>query len=168
MIYTMALGGLGIEKAQEVNANAHRYWRLLITGNNGNALYLEVTEVEMRATVSGSDQCDGGTASASSEINGSNAAAKAFDNLTGSSNKWLPATVPTGGSPAWLKYDFGYPVIVAELAMISLYDTETTLDAAIKDFTIESSDDDSSWTNRASPAAQTGWAAGEQRTFSVP
>jgi hypothetical protein len=60
----------------------------------------------------GSDQCTGGTASASTVL-ASNTAAKGFDDTTGASNRWV-ANTDTG----WLEYDFGTDKTIRRFTLV--------------------------------------------------
>jgi hypothetical protein len=60
----------------------------------------------------GSDQCTGGTASASTVLT-SNTAAKGFDDTTGASNRWV-ANTDTG----WLEYDFGTDKTIRRFTLV--------------------------------------------------
>lgn len=90
-------------------------WRLYFpsgakTNSEGSAA-LAVREVQMRATIGGSDQCTGGTASASSEPFGASFnAAKAFDDTAA---RWET----NAGAPSWLQYTFGSAVAVEEVVI---------------------------------------------------
>ncbi len=143
--------------------SAARYWRILYVNNDGHGLYDALAEVEFRATLGGADLTTpaGAVAGAvaSSEINSSNIAAYAFNNING--DNWVSATTP--GS--WLRYDFGSAVTVAQVALMAHGGALTT---APKDFHIQSSASTSGpWDTRASPTGQTGWSGGVFRLFTV-
>lgn len=155
-------------------AVAARYWRLLITDNNGNPSYVTIVDLELRATVGGADQTDPtGVAveyTALSEVNVSNRATLSFDNDY-SSSKWASAARPTVGSPQWIKANFDRStpfdtkVFVREISIIGCVSGQT--DMAPKDFALQRSDDDSAWTTVLMVTNQTGWTAGERRNFAV-
>ncbi|MBF0613101.1 MAG: discoidin domain-containing protein, partial [Magnetococcales bacterium] len=94
----------------------HLYWRLYITegfGASGNLGYYAISEIEMRATSGGADQCNGGTATAHDSYSATYAPSKAFDNLI-SSTWWASYT----NNPVdWIKYAFASAVDVTELAI---------------------------------------------------
>jgi hypothetical protein len=133
---------------------SHPYWRLYITANNGNAYHC-FAELEMRAQAGGSDQCSGGTASASSTLGGF-PASQAFDNTTATA--WASNGAE---STSWVAYQFAAPVEVAE---ISLWGSGTPAQSP-KDFQLQYSADGVSWTTVATVTNETGWSAYEQRTF---
>ena len=124
----------------------HRYWRINVTTNHGSGT-TQFVEVEMRETQGGSDVTGSGTASGGGGFTGGTAA-NAFDNNEATTYN------PTGTS-GWLKYDFGAGngKDIVEVAL-KVNDTGfATFTAAPKDFTLEWSDDDSSWTDALGPCA---------------
>lgn len=147
----------------------HRYWRLLITDNDGHATYYGMTEWVVRdkdlVVVSGYNSTSVGI-TASSAINGSNSADKAFDrNIT--TTGWLSANKTPD---QWLKADFGRtdsvgcPVMIKEF---DIYGSHNVPTASPKDFKLQWSDNDSTWTDALVVTGETGWAANEKRTFVV-
>lgn len=157
---------------------AYRYYRILILSNNGNPR-CAIAEVEFRATHGGSDLTSpsaaaAGAASASNTEGGypwSLSYSAAFDDnvvyggTPETCAQWLTSAFPS--YPLWLKYDFGTPTVVTEMAMIAQHSTETASPSpSPKDFKVQGSDDDSTWTDLIAPASQTGWTPAEQRIFS--
>jgi hypothetical protein len=142
---------------------AFTYWRIVITANNGNGSYATVVEVELRATPGGLDQANGGTASATSFANTDNLPSFAFDN--NASTKWTTASRPTNVAPQTLKYQCASPIVVTQVAITGAIGGQT--DMAPRDFTIERSNDNSTWEIVGTFAGVTGWAANETRLFSV-
>ena len=136
---------------------AHSYWRINVTTNDGDANFLAIAEVEMRATKGGADQCSGGTPSASTS-GGSNPATLAFDNITGT--HWATNGVTTG----WIRYQFAAPVDVLQYVITAQQLGPTR---APRNFTLEYSDDGSSWTVTDTRTGQTGWVGLESRVFNV-
>lgn len=138
---------------------AHSYWRLNVTASNGGA-NLTIDEVEFRGSIGGADQCSGGTPSASSTLGG-NVAANAFDNTV---NTAWQATTTTGT----LQYLFASAVEVAEYTIrIRGAGYEAYTNQAPKDWTLQWSDNGSSWTTVDTQTSQTAWSAGETRTLAV-
>lgn len=88
-----------------VAPTSHEHWRLGLGGSHaadaGN-YPLSLTEIELRATVGGSDQTTGATAAASDAFSGTYAASKAIDN--NGSSFWA-----SGGGNVyhWFTVDFG-------------------------------------------------------------
>ena len=114
---------------------AHIYWRIYITGSVGGE-YVDIVEIEMRATVGGANQCAGGVASASSTYITSSAA-EAFDGDI--ENEWGS----DGPLPDWIKYQFPSAVDVSEIA---IYGDGSGIAQPPTDFALQFSDDDSGWT----------------------
>lgn len=86
---------------------ASTQWRIYVTATQGNG-WISLSEVEMRGSVGGADQCSGGTPSASVGSTPTNV----FDNNTG--------TFWQSGSntfPIWIRYTFASPVYVHEVSM---------------------------------------------------
>lgn len=135
-------------------------------------LYIETSEstdsaalgtLEFRATVGGATLCVGGTAFASSEFDGARSASQAFD--TSAATVW--STVGNG-LPGHLGYILASASEVNEVSLVARADFGTTFGTTPKDFTIQSSDDGSSWTDEWSVSGQTGWSPGERRNFARP
>lgn len=114
---------------------AHLYWRINITASN-DTTYTGITEVELRATVGGADQCSGGTAWASGSTGSAEDAQYAFDNTT--ANRWAVQT-PLN---SWLMYQFASPVSVAEY---TIQGRETFTGQSLNSWTLEYSDDGYNW-----------------------
>lgn len=117
----------------------HRYWRLYIERNVGNASFLDIREVELREYIGGADVTGSGTASAS-HANASWPASGAFDD--NSSTAWAVFS-PGPVYPEWLKYDFGAGNLkdIVEVAL-----TPYTIAEMAAVMSVQYSDDDSTWT----------------------
>jgi hypothetical protein len=136
-------------------SGAHRYWRLGITAVNGTGV-IRVSDLEYRTSAGGADVTGSGTASASSSNIG-RAPADAFDSD--------PATyweANTGNH--WLKYDFGASndKNVAEVAIVG---GQASVTGSPKDFTIEYSDDDTTYNGWLSVQGFTSWYEGQRNVF---
>lgn len=85
-------------------------WRVYVTEDLQPGIYpTRFSEIEMMTTVGGTDQCTGGTASASSA--GVGTAADCFDNNTGTFLAFASA------APQWVQYTFASPVKIVEFAL---------------------------------------------------
>lgn len=118
-----------------------------------------LAEVRLCLDLGGRTVTGGGTASASSTFSGSYLPANAFDgNL---SNLWSAAA---SDKSAWLEYDFGvgnafaiqYVVLIARNDGFSNYSPTA--------FSLQSSDDNATWTAVATPSAA-GWTNGSTQAF---
>ncbi|MBF0213058.1 MAG: discoidin domain-containing protein [Magnetococcales bacterium] len=139
-----------------VAGGTYRYWRLYITKTtSGSSMLVSPYEMEMRATVDGSDQCNGGTASAS---HADADAYKLFDNNL--SNYWNNGS--PGGSNTWIKYDFGTEISVGEIAILPRYQSQMP-----EDFTIQASNDALSWIDVQEWSGVTDWQGGIWKNFTV-
>jgi hypothetical protein len=137
-----------------VNGRAARYWRVYIyTTSNGNTP--TISELEMRTTPGGANQCTGGTAIAS----GGSAASNAFDGNTGTS--W-PGNVSSG---SWIGYDFGAGV-QKEITEIALRNGSGSLSPI--EFAVDYSDDGLTYYRAWMITSYSVWPANEQRVFTRP
>lgn len=140
--------------------SAHKYWRInIFARNNASSGNVSIAEIEMRATVGGADQCNGGTASASS-TNGTAVADRAFDNATGVAWESLVC-------PVWIMYEFVDPVDVAE---IQIWPRSALYSFSPKDFALEFSDDGVNFTAAVYYSNVTDWnttSPGVPKTFSA-
>ena len=137
----------------------HKFWRIFISRNNGNA-YTTLSEVQMRASVGGADQCTGGYASCSGMGDPTWNADKVFDD--NGSTFWAQQ-VKTG---AWIQYEFASPVDVVEYTLSPTPDG-SSLAQSPKSWTLEFSDDGINWGFADARTGQTGWTLGEVRAFTV-
>ena len=127
-----------------------RYWRILVTSTHG-ATGTEWYEVEFLA--GGADQASGGTAAASSEWPGL-VASRAFDN--NNTTQWASDFT---GMPQWIRYDFVTPKLIDEISI----SVGVNLNRAPNVFTVQQSDDASTWIDVATFDTEIGdW------TLSVP
>lgn len=103
------MGGANPAAASPISASK---WRVFETANYGGSGNVAASEIEMRATVGGADQCSGGTAISQSDFSGSYSKDYAFNN-DGGTLYWVSA----GGLPAtYIGYDFGSSKTVVEIA----------------------------------------------------
>ena len=119
---------------------AHLYWRVRGLLNNSNPM--ACSELQMRATIGGANQCVGGTPMCSSQYSGGYPIASAFDGIgPQDGNEWAAS----GASPGveWIGYQFLAPVVVAEIAYSARQGFGSqSPNAAV----LEWSDDGSVWT----------------------
>ena len=137
---------------------AHRYWRISVsaTGDNSGVC---IAEMQLRTTIGGGTVTGSGTASASSTYS-TFVPSQAFDGNTNT------AWASFGGPPQSLEYDFGvgnaYAIVEVSITGLSGY-TETQAPTA---FTIDYSDNGSSW--YSSDGITTSWASeGETQVFDL-
>ena len=147
-----------------------RYWRILITRTVEGNGYVAIGEVEMAATAGGADQTSTAGGSASGAYGPAYSSAEAFDDLPGTN--WASSYSPeTNGSyQHWIMQDFGYPTEVAEVRITSVppgYGGSTYEREDPKDFTIQYSDNGTTWTTAASYADQIGWSRSETRVYPI-
>ena len=128
-------------------------------------------EIEMREFIGGSDQCTGGTASASTVYDASYVAAYAFDN---GAAEWCskPLTWDAGIGvytvSEWIAYDFSVPRAVCQIA----YTAASSVGGwgayySPRDFLVQYSDDGSNWYTAASFSGYASWTDGETKLFTI-
>ncbi|MBF0126947.1 MAG: discoidin domain-containing protein [Magnetococcales bacterium] len=107
----------------------------------------------------GADLCNGGTPSAS---HATGDAYKLFDN--NSSNYWITGSIALGVD-SWIQYDFGAG---NGAALGELWFMPNSPGQYPKDFKLQWSDDNATWTDRASWLGVTSWTAGIEKAFALP
>ncbi len=137
---------------------AHSYWRLHITTNNGAADVLaRIYEIQFRPVAGTTYLASGGSSFATTSYSGY-PSSSAFDNNTGTS--WLANSMAT--------QDIGYHYTSA-INVLEVYILSTAEGGwGPKDFTIDFSDDGTTWTTQATVTNTTGWVLGTPKLFSVP
>ena len=141
---------------------SHLYWRINVTAtDSADSFKAQITEMEYRATVGGADQATGGTATASSNFS-TTPPADAFDDSVTTS--WVSDN--GAALPQWLRYQFASAVEVAQISITS-GDNATRAARAPKDFTIQFSDDGSSWTTALSVTGEPAWGITETRLYTI-
>lgn len=139
---------------QDTSGGKYKAYRLNVSANNGDT-FTYIQEMEMRATVGGADQCNGGRAFGS-HASGGEEPAKAFDNADG--NNYDMFSPNTG----YLAYGFPVPVAVAQYRVRSI----STSARAPKDWTFQGSNDGSSWTTLNTQTNQT-WSPPENKDYTI-
>lgn len=143
-----------------VTSAMHRYWRINVTLTDGET-GMDWSEAEF--LLSGVDQTGSGTASASSYYAPESLVpANAFDN--NGSTRW--ASDFSGTWPQWLAYDFGTPVEIDEVSITRSVIAGTS--RGPRNFTVDWSDDNASWTTILTVTGSSGWGSGEKRNFPFP
>jgi hypothetical protein len=144
-------------------AGAHRYWRILVNAIQSGA-YVSIVEMEMRESIGGADATGSGTAAASSTYTAEGAtAAKAFDNVT----TYPGWTNNADGAGCWLSYDFGLGVTKQIVEVTIRVRNDGFYAQAPTAFSIQWSDDNSSWTTSWSASGLT-YTQGENKTNDKP
>lgn len=147
------LVGLGVGGA------GHKYWRVYLSGADASAGQQLCSDLEMRASASGPDQCTGGTPSAST-TSGDNVAANCFDGST--STLWAAAS--SGTTNEWIKYVFAADVDVKQISYMS---NTIASGRGPTEIQLQYSDDDSAWVTVQTWSAITGWVASVAKIFDV-
>ena len=174
----------------------YRYHRLVTTANNSRST-INIAEMELRQSVGGANAATGGTATAGSELGteGDFTASKAFDSDAGTfwssvevdtaptasasstfSASYDPSkafdgdpdtfwSAATGVTSAWIRAQYSGLITFTSYSVRARHDANN---GTPKDWTLEYSDDGSSWETAHTVTNETGWADGEQRAFSNP
>lgn len=142
-----------------------RHARLVFAYNVGRsvgAAYIQVMELEFRATIGGATLCSGGTPIFSTQFasSGQYSAAAAFDG--GTTNGWSS----TSGDLefGYIGYSFSSIVDVRQVAVTGWVDQ---VNYALMDGLIQLSMDGTNWETVRFIENQTGWGMTEQRTFNI-
>jgi hypothetical protein len=147
-----------------------RYWRVYITDNNGDS-FTGLEKIEMRESVGGPNVCSGLAGSAYTASSSPGSVQNAFDDISGNppGDDWYTST--PGALPAWVRVDFGSGNSKAISQVLLRSRNSGTSDwggdQAPKDFAIQYSDNDVSYTPLFSVTNSTGWGSGESRIFSA-
>lgn len=146
---------------------AHRYWRLRVTAApDGGASFVYVGEMSLKDSLTGTDLTSPGLA-ATNAIEGSNAFGNSADEAFSDdgANGWATSTSNIAGGDAWLGWDFGagnaYAITHVEIT------AGNDADQTAEDFVIEYSDDNSTWTVKATATSLATWSASEKRLFTL-
>lgn len=114
-----------------------------------------------------SNTAPSGVAAASSEANANTQAWTAFDNnSTGTTNRWVSNSTTTG----WIRYDFGASnsKIITHYSVVGINTNDgANVNRAPKTWTLQGSNDASSWTTIDTQTAVAAWTAGEKRTYAT-
>jgi len=139
-------------------ASTKSYWRLYVTANqSGN--YTNISELEFRGSVGGADlTVPNGPGKFDSAYAGASTDRQAFDDDT--ATYWESGG---GAPPHWLWYAFGEDVDIGEVSIR----TGPYANESPADFKVQYSGDGTAWTDALTVTGETGWAAGETRTFAI-
>lgn len=144
-----------------VSDPARLHWRIYVIAINTAGNYCETTEIQMRSSPGGADQCNGGIATASSLFSGL-PPAEAFDNST--STGW--SSSGSSPMPQWIAYQFTAPVNIVEVTVQAARTAVIT--RSFKTMKIQKSADGVTWEDVWQPADQTAWTASQVRTLTKP
>lgn len=141
---------------------AHAHWRIVPFATDGGTV-VSFTEIEMRATPGGSDQCTGGAAISDGDSGGGQVDDNAFDN----NNATLFASTTGIATTAYIGYSFASPVEVAQITLRNRQDGFAN--QAPTQFIVQYADSASGpWTTAWYVTGSTGWSLSETRTFTDP
>lgn len=136
-----------------------KFWRIYTTVSNSTVSQI-IGEIQFRAAVGGPNVAVGGTATADASSGGSGPSL-AFDGDTGTS--WVHGATVV---PNWIKYEFDSPVEIKQIALQASTGT-SAFNRMPRDFEVQFSGDNLTWTTVLSVVGQTGWTSGELRVFDL-
>lgn len=137
-------------------------WRILVSANDGASDFaLNVSEMQLRATVGGANIATGGTAFSSTAFSG-NEASFAFDG-----NAATMFNSADLSFPAHLGYQLASSQVVRSV-WIRAGDTAVRAARAPRTFAVQYSNNGTDWTTALDVTNSSGWAAGEAREFVLP
>lgn len=146
---------------QSLGSPLARYWRIEMTATDGSTTGFAINDLEL-LDGTGVNIATGGTASASSTASGS-AASNAFGGASWDQGSWISNTAST----SWLKYDFGAGV-TKKITGVVIHAPPSPANQSPKTFSVQYSNDDTTWTTLFSVADSSGWVPYESRKFFAP
>lgn len=141
------------------SAPAYRYWRIYIQANGGGD-YVSFYEIELRASVGGSDLTTPSTPATASTYEFGYGPENAIDN--NNSTSW--ATTVGAITNQWARFDMASAVYVAQVAILPI---PPNYNLAPKDFKIQGSSDGTNFTDVKAFTNVTGWAHNTWKTFDL-
>jgi hypothetical protein len=136
----------------------HRYWRINVTQNSGQASITAIGEIEFYSTVGGADITGSGTALSGGSGTDSTAPSNAFDNSP--TSQWSRSSATN----TWVGYDFGSAVGISGFSLSVATGGDPL--RAPQAFTLDWSDDGSAWTTATGGSFTCyGWLIAQTRTF---
>jgi hypothetical protein len=131
-------------------------WRIYCYTAQSGGSNIAIAEIQMRASPGGSDECTGGTISASYD-NGSYPKENAFDNNV--SNFWW-----TASTSQWIQYTFASEKTILEIVITARNDGFYSDSPSAFDIQYH---DGSSWVTVLSKTGITNWTNGESKTYTL-
>lgn len=148
----------------------YRYWRILITADNGKDGYTELQEIELALTLGGADVTTPSTPADQSSylVSANRPAYNLVDNDFFNINR-LWTSAENQPWPRWVSFDLGSELEIAELRMWSTYDIGygDWSDRAPKDFVVQGSNDNATWDSVQEFSGISDWQRGVVRSFNL-
>lgn len=142
---------------------AHRYWRIIALSPAGTDLNWCIAEAQFRSTPGTPLLFSGGAAFASSVYTGTNAATSALGADNNASTFWASIGPSVG---EWWGYDYGAGNSIDVLEFTLTTRNDSFFPQGFNNFSLQFSDDNSTWTTAKSFTAAT-WTIGQTQTFAV-
>lgn len=134
--------------------SGYRYWRVVLINNNGDSMYVTLTETELRASQGGADLTTPSTVVTASSYLSGYGPELTVDGLFTNTSAW--ASNPGSVTNQWLQYDLGTQI---EVTQVALYSNNSEPARNPKDIRIEASNDDINFVVKGSFLNQTTWGA---------
>ncbi|MGO1072334.1 discoidin domain-containing protein [Lysobacter sp. CA199] len=144
-------------RAAAATGTAYRYWRVNVTLNNGGS-FVTLHDAQFRAELGGSDLTSPSTPIVASSQHATAPLSNLIDNSLVTS--WSTNTASTG----WFYVDLGTAQSLAQLVLTGPDSGFTN--RGPRNFTVDGSDNASSWTTVQSFTAVT-WVASETKAFAL-
>lgn len=148
----------------------HQYWRIYVTANNGGA-YTSLSEAWLMETPGGTDATSqlgsamtAGTGICSSQYDSTNGCHRVWSNSY--NDNW--ATSNGNAVPSWVGYDFGSNPVDIKEVMLRPHTNSGLENRSPRDFSIQYSDDGTTWSTAWSVTGETGWTVGVNKIFTKP
>lgn len=151
----------------EPDATPYRFFRIIITdNNNGGTGYTAISEIELRTEETGTDLTTPSTIINSTSVYQATNDYPVTAMLDNDLNTvWLSEIEVL---PITITIDMGADVGISHLVMTrGGADVQSNLDQAPKDFTVEASNDATTWVELNNFVGITGWVANESRVFPI-
>lgn len=152
----------------------HKYWRLdFLRGVVSSNAYIYLQEVELRGTIGGSDlasthtSATSGTGTVTHQFSGNSNTPgwKLFDDTD--TTEYYSAFTTKSDPSSWVKYNFNTPANIIQYTIKSGRNSSAATANSPLAWTLEWSDDNSSWTVAHTVTNQTGWVNNQTRTYTI-
>lgn len=159
-----ALSSTNLLPAASVASGAARYWRILIDALNGSSIAV-VSEIRFLDSSDNELSLYGNISASTTNDPASGTTQQACSMIDGIANNfWASQNGAAVGTT--ITYDFLVATLPAKLEITARADFNDPTQA-LKDWRVQSSPDNSTWTTVATITNETGWGLGEVRTYTL-
>lgn len=143
------------------SAGEYQFYRILVTETQAESTNVAIAEMEFRTSIGGANITLTG-ADASGDIGGSYVASMAIDD---NANTMWNSAYTAGVS--WWSVSVGQPKVIAEYTMMCRHDNTAWLGDTPIRWTVQGSNDNTTWTNLKDETTGTWSTLSEVRTFTI-